>query len=330
MPRLARLDLPGVLQHVIAQGIERKEIFKDDADRKSFVSRLGDVLTATKTQCFAWVLVPDHFHLLFRTGPTPLSRVMRRLLTGHAVYFNKRHGRNGYLFQNRYKSVICEDGYLLELIRYIHLNPLRVGLLKDLTHLDRYPWSGHSFLMGNKKNDWQEVDDVLLYFSNKRGEARRRYRKFVEEGVEQGRGPDLERGGLVRNLGGDGDGLSRVEKTGEVYDERVLGREDFVERVLREANTLVVKRKVRVPLSELIGKVTGLLGMERGDLLAGRRKKEISSARALVSYLAVKEMGYRFSEIGQALNIHPVNVARSLEKGEKVFDRYREIWDKRR
>ena len=91
MPRQPRLDAPGILQHVMARGIERREIFKDNKDRKSFVARLGDILTETKTQCFAWVLIPNHIHLLLRTGSTPLIRVMKRLLTGHAVYFNKRH-----------------------------------------------------------------------------------------------------------------------------------------------------------------------------------------------------------------------------------------------
>jgi len=128
MPRQPRLDAPGVLQHVMARGIERREIFKDNKDRKLFVGRLGDILTETKTQCFAWVLIPNHIHLLLRTGSTPLSRVMKCLLTGHAVYFNKRHQRSGHLFQNRYKSIICEeDPYLLELMRYIHLNPLRAA-----------------------------------------------------------------------------------------------------------------------------------------------------------------------------------------------------------
>jgi chromosomal replication initiation ATPase DnaA len=126
--------------------------------------------------------------------------------------------------------------------------------------------------------------------------------------------------GGPRELGGE-------KKAEEIFDLRVLGRGNFVERVLREANAMDIKRKARIPLSELIGKVTGFFGIEGEDLLMGRRKREASSARALVSYLAVQEMGYRFTEVGQALNIHPVNIARSLEKGEKVFDKYREKWD---
>jgi len=133
MPRQARLDAPCILQHVMARGIERREIFKDDQDRQSFLDRLSIILEKTQTQCYAWALIPNHFHLLLRTSLTPLSKIMRRLMTGYAITFNKRHKRSGHLFQNRYKSIVCEeDPYLLELIRYIHLNPLRADLVKDL------------------------------------------------------------------------------------------------------------------------------------------------------------------------------------------------------
>lgn len=133
MPRQARLDAPGILQHVMARGIERRKIFANDKDRTSFLERLTVILEETQTQCYAWALIPNHFHLLLRTGSTPLSKVMRRLMTGYAMNFNKRYKRTGHLFQNRYKSVVCEeDPYLLELIRYIHLNPLRAKLVQDL------------------------------------------------------------------------------------------------------------------------------------------------------------------------------------------------------
>jgi len=153
MPRQPRLDAPGLLQHVMARGIERRKLFRDDKDRNSFLERLAMILEETQTQCYAWALIPNHFHILLRTGPTPLSKVMRRLMTGYAVTFNKRHERSGHLFQNRYKSVICEeDPYLLELIRYIHLNPLRAKLVEDLKALDKYPWTGHSAILGRRKN----------------------------------------------------------------------------------------------------------------------------------------------------------------------------------
>jgi len=133
MPRKSRIDAAGAVHHVIAQGIDRADIFFDDADYKSFLNRLGSVLAKTKTACYAWALMSNHFHLLLRTGNTPIAAVMRRLLTGYAVNFNRRHKRFGHLFQNRYKSILCqEDLYLKELVRYIHLNPLRAGIVSGI------------------------------------------------------------------------------------------------------------------------------------------------------------------------------------------------------
>jgi putative transposase len=129
MPRRARIDAAGALQHIICRGIQRCRIYRDDSDRQDFLGRLGQILRETRTPCYAWALMPNHFHLL-RTGNVPISSVMKRLLTGYAVRFNRRHRRCGHLFQNRYKFILCqEDAYLLELVCYIHLNPLRVSMV---------------------------------------------------------------------------------------------------------------------------------------------------------------------------------------------------------
>ena len=134
MPRHARLDAPGTLHHVIIRGLERGAIVKDDGDREAFVTRLGTVAQATGTTIYGWALLPNHAHLLVRTGTRPLSRSLRSLLTGYAGAFNRRHRRAGHLFQNRYKSIVVEEEpYLLELVRYLHLNPLRAGVVQSGT-----------------------------------------------------------------------------------------------------------------------------------------------------------------------------------------------------
>ena len=136
MPRQSRLDAPGALHHIIVRGIARSEIFADDRDRHDFLDRLGAIVEETDTGCYAWALIPNHFHLLLRTGNVPIATVMRRLLTGHAARYNRRHRRSGHLFQNRYKSILCQaDSYLLELVRYIHLNPLRAKLVENMDSL---------------------------------------------------------------------------------------------------------------------------------------------------------------------------------------------------
>src|SRR3990172_5978106 len=203
MPPGPRLDAPGTLHHVMVRGIERRPIFRDDQDRADFVRRVAGLVEAGALTVYAWALLPNHVHLLLRTGKVPLARAMRSLLTGYAGAFNRRHHRVGHLFQNRYKSVVVEEEpYFLELVRYLHLNPLRAGLVPDLRHLDRYPWSGHASLVGRRPQPWQATVEVLGRFGRPPRRARARYRPFVAAGVRQGRRPELQGGGLVRSAGG--------------------------------------------------------------------------------------------------------------------------------
>ena len=203
MPRKARIDAAGAIHHIIIRGIERRKVFRDDADRKNFLERLGKIVSETETQCLAWALIPNHVHLLLRTGSVAISKPMQRILTGYVVSFNHKYRRHGQLFQNRYKSILCqEDRYLLELVRYIHLNPLRAGLVSGPRTLDRFPWAGHSAIMGKIGRDWQDTEYVLKFFNDRLSVARRAYRSFVQEGIAEGRRTDLTGGGLIRSLGG--------------------------------------------------------------------------------------------------------------------------------
>ena len=156
MPRIRRILLPGAIYHIIGRGIERRKIFLDTGDREEFLTRLEKSLCSSSYQCFAWALMPNHYHLLVRSSEKPLSSLMGPFLTGYAGRFNRRHKRVGHVFQNRYKSILCqEDAYLLELVRYIHLNPLRGRLVADIKELKRYPWYGHSCLLGKTRRDFQ-------------------------------------------------------------------------------------------------------------------------------------------------------------------------------
>ncbi|MGV7222772.1 MAG: transposase [Nitrospinales bacterium] len=108
MPRKARIDATGALHHIIVRGIERKAIFKDDSDRENFLDRLGVIVSESETGFYGWALMTNHVHMILKTGLSPMATVMRRLLTGYAVSFNRRHRRHEQLFQNRYKSFLCE------------------------------------------------------------------------------------------------------------------------------------------------------------------------------------------------------------------------------
>jgi putative transposase len=192
MPRQARLDAPGTLHHVIIRGLERGAIVKDDVDREAFVTRLGAVAQATGTAIYGWALLPNHAHLLLRSGPAGLPRFMRRLLTGYAITFNRRHKRLGHLFHNRYKSIVCEeDAYFQELVRYIHLNPLRAQMVANLRGLDRYPWCGHATVVGRIPRPWQDRRTVLGWFGRTEGAG--------ALADLRGGGPKCARSGAKRN-----------------------------------------------------------------------------------------------------------------------------------
>ena len=178
----------------------------------------------------------NHFHILVRTGNQALSNSMRKPLTGYVVNYNRRHKRYGHLFQNRYKSIICEDDpYLLELTRYIHLNPLRARIVKSLKELKGYKGCGHSAIVGMAKREWQDTDTVRAYFGKNPKRAIERYESFVEQGVSHGRRPEVG-GGLVRSCGGWSQVLSLRRVGSKVFsDERILGRSEFVNNVIADA-----------------------------------------------------------------------------------------------
>jgi putative transposase len=322
MPRQPRLDAPGALHHVMGRGIERTTIFRTNQDREDFLNRLADLCLDGNLNVYAWSLLSNHFHLLVRTGRQPISRSMRKLLTGYVVNFNLRHKRHGHLFQNRYKSIICEDDpYLLELTRYIHLNPLRVGIVGDVRGLSEYRWAGHSVIMGRVKRDWQDIDTVLGYFG-KGHKAVKRYEQYVEEGISLGKRPALVGGGLIRSLGGWSQVLSLRRKGIKVaFDERVLGGDDFIERLLseaeeREKETLRISRKV-ADLQTLAKRVMEGQGMEETELRSGTRKREVVRARRMFCQLAIGKMGYPGAEVARYLGVTTSSVNR-LAVSEEV------------
>jgi len=324
MPRKSRIDAPGAIHHIIIRGIERKKIFRNDADRTNFIERLGKIVTDTKTACFAWCLIPNHAHLLLRTGLVPNSTVMRRLLTGYAVSFNRKYRRYGKLFQNRYKSILCqEDIYLKELVRYIHLNPLRAGLVSDMKALDRYAWCGHSAIMGRVAREWQSIDDVLKLFGDTISTARRSYRSYVKKGIAEGKRFDLTGGGLIRSLGG-WQQVKALRKAGIRYkgDERILGDGDFVEQVLKAADEKLERRYAfeanGYDFNTVVSKVADVLGMDRADVLRGGKAPQTVKARSLLCYWANRELGMTTVDISRRLGICQSAVSRASQRGERL------------
>jgi putative transposase len=325
MPRLARLDAPGVVHHVIIRGIERREIFQDSKDRKDMMGRLADLLPATNTSCYAWAFLSNHAHFLFRSGDKGLSTLMRRLLTGYAMWFNRRHNRHGQLFQNRYKSIVCqEDIYLKELIRYIHLNPLRAKVVSDMEGLNRYEYCGHSVLMGKRDCDWQKTKYVLSYFGKGLLKGRETYYSYVKEGMNQGRRPELVGGGLIRSLGGWSE-VRKLRRTGQDRmkgDERILGEGDFVMDVLSEANERMDRRyelKSRgYTIEKVEERVLEIYQIDREELYSKSRQKVRAEARSVFCYWAVRELGAEGTQMAKRLHMSQPGVSYAVKKGERI------------
>jgi putative transposase len=325
MPRLARLDAPGVVHHIMIRGIERRKIFRDHKDREDFLQRLAALVPETNTACYAWVFIPNHAHFLFRTGNVPLSTLMRRLLTGYVVSFNRRHHRHGQLFQNRYKSIVCqEEVYLKELVRYIHLNPIRARIVSSLSELNRYPYSGHSALMGKSKRPWQDVDYVLGYFGTRGFAARKAYLFYVEEALNQGRRDELVGGGLIRSLGGWSEvkGLRRKGLDHIMSDERILGESDFVSSVLSEANEGYERRyeltRRGYDLARIAERVAEIYGMETHEVFSKGRQPGKVKARSLLAYWAVGELGMSQTDLARQLQMSVPGIGFAVQRGETI------------
>ena len=321
MPRSKRIDAPGVLHHVIGRGIEKRHIFQDDADCDDFITRLAALVDGKALEVYAWALLPNHFHLLCRTSLLPLSTSMHRLLTGYVVNFNKRHRRHGHLFQNRFKSIVCqEDRYFKELVRYIHLNPLRSGLVRGLGALAVYPYAGHSALAGKLGRAWQDVDRVLSLFGRHPSNARRAYRKFVAAGMSMGRKPELVGGGLVRSLGGWSE-VRALRRRGDrpACDQRILGDGEFVCAVIGRMEERL-RRNLRLSQSKpeigcVCRHVCDAYEVSAGELCSGSRRRPVARARGALAWVAVKELGYSGADVARYLGVSTSCITRSVATG---------------
>ena len=324
MPRQARIDAPGALHHIIVRGIEKKPIFRDNYDRDNFVERLTAIFEDSGTPCYAWTLMPNHVHLLLKTAGVPITSLMRRLLTGHAIYFNKRHRRHGYLFQNRYKSILCqEEEYFLELVRYIHLNPLRGHITSDLTELKKYPYCGHSAIIGKFERNWQHTDYVLGLFGERKSAARKNYLRFIEKGIPLGKRPELTGGGLVRSAGG---WMALKALRGSKYrmasDERILGDGDFVEAVLKKANEQLERRYRLVATGfdsdKVAQRVAEVLNLPVEYVWEKSRRPQVVRARDLFCFWASNELGISATDLAKKLGLTQPAVSMAIRRGEKI------------
>jgi len=294
MARKPRVEFPGGLYHVISRGNDRRAIFRDDGDRKQFLELLAKYRKQQGFRLFAFVLMTNHFHLLIETSSVPLSKTMQQFLGSYTRYFNRRYHRVGHLFQGRYKAILCEtDPYLLELIRYIHLNPVRSKIVRDPV---AYRWSSHRVYLGKEERDFVDVSAVLKMMGKGLTVARKAYSKFVLDRISQGHREDYY----------------------QTREQRFLGSEVFVEEIksqVEEGDEKMSKRR-EIGLKVILMAVSGTLHVPSNRILSDSQGREASLARGLVAYLARKREGYSGKSVADFLYRDPSVIVRMVERVE--------------
>jgi putative transposase len=309
MARPLRLEFPGALYHVTARGNERKPIYRDEQDRRRFLQRLSAVAGGFRLRVHAYVLMRNHYHLLVETPAANLSRAMRQLNGVYTQDFNRRHRRAGHLFQGRYKAILVDkDAYLLELSRYIHLNPVRVG---EVSRPWEFRWSSAAALVGKMRPpEFLVMEAVLGYFGRRVSAARRRYAEFLLDGVTKGVAPPWA----------------------AVEGQLLLGERRWVERMKRRLRQRPVGAEetggkelgVRVPLSVVLTQVCREAKMDRATLVR-RRGGRGSWARGVAMALGWELCGLTQGEIGQAFGVGAYAVSKAAARAAELALRKRRV-----
>lgn len=242
MARRPRLDAPGSFHHVWSRGVDRRDVFLDDLDRRVYLDRLSVVLPAEGVACFAWALLSNHVHLVLRSGDRPISKAMHRVGTAYAGHFNARHGHEGHVFERRFGSrLVRDEGDLCSLVRYVHRNPFVARLVDSLDALARFRWSGHAALCGERPGEpFHAVREALALFGDSEGSARAELKRRMAScdlGVPAEVVPDAARAAFERLIRETCDELGADEwevRNGRRSREASLAREAIARIARRE------------------------------------------------------------------------------------------------
>ena len=284
MARRPRVFAPGLLYHVIARGNQRRKTFLSDDDYRAYLERLENYRAKFRVRIYAYCLMPNHVHLLLETGSAPLGKFMQGLQQSYTQYFNRSYRKVGHLFQGRYKAIICDkDKYLLALVRYIHLNPVRAGLAK---RPEGYLYSGHNGYLLSGTPKVIDAGPILKLLGGKKA-----YEKFVLEGV----------------------GENHNAKYYAVEDQRFLGEEGFGEEISRGAGEKQ-ERKAKKSIEADFKEITRRLDTTPELLRSRDRRWEVSAKRAEAVAILVQDFDYRVSEVAEYLRRDQANISTMLSR----------------
>jgi putative transposase len=323
MPRKARLNVPGTVCHVMARSLRSEVLFKDDDDRSFFLRLFTSALLRTGYRCYAWVLMSNHYHFIVHTSSLELWYLMKPLNTHYAAYHKKRYGRMGPLFLDRYKSIITQDqNYVQELVRYVHLNPIRAGICKDLNALAAYPWSGDGALMGRFYHTFQDTQAVLGRFGESIEQSRERYRAFLKEGIKS----DLSEDVLVRLVRNSNAGV----ESGRSVGCWIIGDQSFVKKTLAQsdAERLRVSRFEQEGrnLDALVGKIAAHMGVSREQIKNRSRGGKESEARKVFVFAAVKEYHAPSRVVAEYCGVGQAAISALAKAGREITFKQRAVF----
>lgn len=306
MARRARAEVEGGLYHVITRGNNRRQIFNAPADYEKFLTLLAVQKTKLPFFLYAYCLMTNHVHLLIERQADRIGRIMHRVLTGYSQYYNRRYRRSGHLLQGRHKAILCQsDRYLAELVRYIHLNPVRAGMVGRAEH---YKYSGHRAYLGLEPAGILDVEPVLRHFGAKKKVARKAYREFVDAGMKLGHREEFYFADEGRILGSEEFVDATIHRIGETkLSPRVdpQSQPDSNDRFDSDRLIAVVERACRVPRTDFYGP-----GKSAGSVLA----KE-------VLILTGRQLGASFGLLSQVTGLSSGSVSRRHDAARvKVHD----------
>ena len=324
MPRIIRPDWENALHHVMARGIDGRTLFSKVSEYEDIISRLEQLVVELKFSVYAWVIMPNHLHLLIRTGPEPISFLMHRLLTGFAISYNKRHERTGHVFQGRFKSVLVqEDTYFLKLINYIHLNPLKAKIVNSLEELDTYKWSGHQCLVGKTECKWMRRDSVLKCYGNTEHSAIKNYLESLQNGLNSVTSREMVCGSYTIGINGikSSDQTIGISHWSGVC--RVLGDKEFAKRVLSQLSdhkSLEVRDRENIhkKIERLFEQMEIRLGLSREVIRGNSRSSHLAEARGAIAWICAQKFGLSYRDISRLLNISKSGAAKAVQRGVEL------------
>jgi putative transposase len=300
MARKPRVHFPGALYHVIVRGNQGQTIFREPKDYRLYLKFLREYKKYFGFLLHAYVLMPTHVHLLIEVGDQNLSKMMHRLQFRYTRNFNLKYKTWGHLFQGRYKAILCDrDAYFLELTAYIHLNPVRGGLVKNPAH---YPWSSYPSYLRRDKDAIADTDEVLSQFSDREGAARRKYHLYVRDRFAQGHRDDFY----------------------ETKDQRFLGDDKYLENVQRHVNE-ILPFMYEIEFAEIVSRVGTAFKVPSDLIYSSTRNRPGAWGRGVSAYLGRKLGGFKLKEMADHFNRDPVAIAYGLRKVEQRISEDKKI-----